>query len=43
LRPGIEKSDKDKAITKIIISLAQDPGLKAIAEGVETKQQLAFL
>jgi EAL domain-containing protein (putative c-di-GMP-specific phosphodiesterase class I) len=40
---GIEKSDKDKAITKVIISLAQNLGVKIVAEGVETEQQLKFL
>lgn len=40
---GIEESDKDKAITKIIINIAQNLGIKVIAEGVETKKQLEFL
>lgn len=40
---GIEKSEKDKAITKVIISLAQNLGMKVVAEGVETEQQLQFL
>lgn len=40
---GIEKSDKDKAITKVIINLAQNLGVKVVAEGVETEKQLQFL
>ncbi len=40
---GIEGSDKDKAITKVIINLAQTLGIKLIAEGVETETQLSFL
>lgn len=40
---GIEKSDKDKAITKVIITLAQNLGVKVVAEGVETEKQLQFL
>ena len=40
---GIDGTDKDRAITKIIISLAQNLGLKVIAEGVENKHQLEFL
>jgi EAL domain-containing protein (putative c-di-GMP-specific phosphodiesterase class I) len=39
----IEKSDKDKAISKIIINLGKSLGMRVTAEGVETKGQLDFL
>jgi diguanylate cyclase (GGDEF)-like protein len=40
---GISICDKDEAIAKIIINLADNLGIKVIAEGVETKLQYDFL
>lgn len=40
---GISVSEKDEAIAKNIINLANNLGMKVIAEGVETVSQLEFL
>ncbi len=39
---GVTIDEKDAVITKSIIVLAKNMGLEVIAEGVETKQQVAF-
>ncbi|BCM24799.1 EAL domain-containing protein [Methyloradius palustris] len=39
----IEKDEDDRAITATIIKIAHTLGLKVVAEGVETQQQLEFL
>ncbi len=40
---GLGQDKEDEAITLAIISLASAPGLKTVAEGVETQAQLAWL
>jgi EAL domain-containing protein (putative c-di-GMP-specific phosphodiesterase class I) len=40
---GLPNDQDDVAIIKTIVNLARDLGLKVIAEGAETKEQLAFL
>jgi diguanylate cyclase (GGDEF)-like protein len=40
---GIALNEKDEAITKTIITIANNLGMSVIAEGVETKQQQSFL
>ncbi len=40
---GIGKNQKDEAIANVIIRLAKNLDVKVIAEGVETREQLAFL
>ena len=40
---GIEKNEKDRAISKVMITLAGNLKMKVTAEGVETEPQLEFL
>jgi EAL domain-containing protein (putative c-di-GMP-specific phosphodiesterase class I) len=40
---GLEEDLEDRVILSAMISLAHDLGMKAIAEGVETAEQLAWL
>jgi diguanylate cyclase (GGDEF)-like protein len=40
---GAEENDTDKAIINAILLLAEKTGMRVIAEGVETEEQLSFL
>lgn len=40
---GIDGTEKDRAIVKVIINLARNLGIPVIAEGVETHTQLKYL
>ena len=40
---NIDRNSKNQVITKTIIEMAHQLGLKVVAEGIETKEELAFL
>ena len=40
---GIGISEEDEGIIKSVLSLAENLGLKTVAEGVETSKQVEFL
>ena len=40
---GIGASSEDEAITAAILSMAQNLGIRVVAEGIETEEQLQFL
>ena len=40
---GIGRSREDEAITAAILAMAQNLGIRVVAEGIETEEQLEFL